>query len=68
MGAPLRLTDAQLRDVRAAAFQLPVKLRHAYLCEVADALAGTDFDDGTVHRAARSAAGRIIERYRGDRT
>jgi hypothetical protein len=55
---PLAFTDA--RADQDAGYQLPRALRSAYLRRVAELLAGRDFGDGDVHRAALAAAGEIM--------
>jgi hypothetical protein len=52
---PIRLTDAQITAVFAAARPIPVGARDAFLHELAAALAGiTDIGDGDVARAIRA--------------
>jgi hypothetical protein len=56
----LAFTDAQIRQIMTAAYQIPRRLRDAYLQRVVQLLDGRDFGDGDVHRAARAAAGEIM--------
>jgi len=54
--SPVRLTDAELAEVQAAAAMVPWDLRPAYLERLADALRGQDLGDGLVHRVAYEVA------------
>jgi hypothetical protein len=56
----IAFTDAQLRQVMTAAYQIPRVLRRRYLQRVSELLNGRDFGDGDVHHAARAAAGEIL--------
>jgi hypothetical protein len=58
--AVIALTDAQLRQVMTAAYQIPRALRRRYLERVSELLDGRDYGDGDVFRAARAAAGEIM--------
>jgi hypothetical protein len=60
--APIRLTDAQLDAVLAAARPLAVGDRDQFLQDVARALQGQDLGDGAVYRAIREAATMIRRR------
>ena len=56
MRAPLRLTDAQMATVTAAARQLPMASRSGFLQQVAQELRDhADPGDGDVDRALRAA-------------
>jgi hypothetical protein len=57
----LAFTDAQLAQIRMTATQIPRRLRDTYLQRVVQLLNGRDFGDGDVHRAARAAAGEILQ-------
>jgi hypothetical protein len=58
--AAIGFTDAQLEQIRMTAPQIPRRLRDAYLQRIAELLNGRDFGDADVWRAARAAAGEII--------
>jgi hypothetical protein len=48
----IRLTDAQLREVKQAGVMVPIDLRGLFLERLAEALRGKDLGDGIVHRTA----------------
>jgi len=56
----LALSDQQLADIRAAAYLLPRALRSAFLQKLAARLAGRDYGDGDVHRAAHAAVHELL--------
>jgi hypothetical protein len=59
--SPIRLTDAQMREVQAAAQTIPWELRDRYLTEVAAMLRDKgSLGDGLVHRVCRAVANQII--------
>jgi hypothetical protein len=57
---PLRLTDAQLREVRQAALMVPHDLRSAFLERLALELRGKTLGDGAVYRIAYEVARTIV--------
>jgi hypothetical protein len=58
---PLRLTDAQLREVRQAALMVPHDLRSVFLERLALALRGQgELGDGVVHRVAYEVARVVV--------
>ena len=60
MTLPIRLTDAQMREVQQIALGVPYHLRAAYLQEVAAVLRNNGpLGDGLVHRVARAVAHQI---------
>jgi len=63
---PLRLSDAQLAEIREAATIVPRDLRATYLEAVALELRGKDLTgaDGFVHRIARESARTIVRSAR----
>jgi len=58
--SPLRLSDAQLREIQAAALMVPHDLRGAFLQRLALELEGKVLGDGTVHRAAYAVARALV--------
>jgi hypothetical protein len=59
--SPLRLTDAQLREVWQAALMVPVDLRGAFLERLALVLRGQgELGDGVVHRVAYEVARTVV--------
>ena len=58
--SPIALTDAQMREVKAAAQMVPWDLRPAFLERLASALRDRDLGDGFVHRTAYEIARSII--------
>jgi hypothetical protein len=60
MTSPISLSDAQMRELQAAAATIPVELRDGYLERVAAKLQGQDIGDGTVHRVAYEVAREMI--------
>lgn len=63
---PIALTDAQLREIHAAAAIVPWDLRPAFLEQVFAALRGKDLStaDGLVHRVAHAVAHEITSAAR----
>lgn len=59
---PLRLSNHQLNEIKAAAASLPIDLRPIFLERLALALQGKDLSnaDGMVHRTARAVARELI--------
>jgi len=57
---PIRLSDAELRELMQAAQMMPFDLRDAFLARVAAELRGKDLGDGLVHRTAYSVARAIL--------
>jgi hypothetical protein len=60
MTLPIRLSDAQLREVQAAAAMVPWDLRPAFLERLALQLRGKDLGDGLVHRLSYQVARAIV--------
>jgi len=54
--SPVRFTQSQMLDVMTAANQIPQELRGIFLQRVAAELAGRDYGDADVHRAAHKVA------------
>lgn len=57
---PIRLSDAELRELMQAAQTVPYDLRRTFLERVAAALRDKDLGDGLVHRIAHQIASEII--------
>jgi hypothetical protein len=56
MISPLRLSENQMSEVMTVASQIEHELRGIFLEQVAAELAGKDFGDADVHRAAHKIA------------
>jgi len=56
---PIALTDAQMREVMAAARLVPTHLRSAFLEQLAAELRDREIGDGLVHRLAHDVVRRI---------
>jgi hypothetical protein len=59
MSLPIALTDAQLKQIKLSAFQIPYSLRGAYLRRLAELLPRA-FGDADVWRASHQAAREIM--------
>jgi hypothetical protein len=59
-GAPLALTDEQLRAVMDMCGQIPPSMRSAYLETLAARLRGIERGDGAVHRCATQLAREML--------
>lgn len=57
---PIRLSDAELRELMQVAAMVPFDLREIFLTHVAAELRDKDLGDGLVHRVAYQVARSIV--------